>query len=134
VPPSSSPFPLGVTTVTCTATDTSGNQNSCGFKVNIEAAKCDAICFRSPQFYLLNLDSLPSGPILIGGVNSNVPVSSNDRDAIRLALQGNALGFGTLTPLQQLNQEFVAAQLSLNAAGGDGSPVAFNVLWSSLQV
>lgn len=133
VPPSSSAFPAGVTTVTCTATDTSGNQNSCAFKVTVETVKCHTICFRSPQFYLLNLNNLPRGEVLIGGVNSNVEVSTNNIGAIRLALQGNALGFGTLTPLQQLNQEFVAAQLSLEFAGGDGSPVAFDALWSPLH-
>jgi T5SS/PEP-CTERM-associated repeat protein len=35
-PPSGSPFPLGVTTVTCTATDTSGNSNFCSFTVTVE--------------------------------------------------------------------------------------------------
>lgn len=42
------------------------------------------------------------------------------------------MGFG-LTPLQRLNQEFVAAQLSINSAGGAGSPVAYNVFWSMLS-
>jgi len=133
VPPSSSAFPIGITTVTCTATDTSGNQNSCAFKVTVEQVKCHTICFRSPQYYLLNLNSLPGGEVLIGGVNSNVEVSTSNTDAIRLALQGTATGFGTLTPLQQLNQEFVAAQLSLEAVGGDDSPPAIDALWSPLH-
>jgi HYR domain/Domain of unknown function DUF11/Calx-beta domain len=34
-PPSGSCFPLGVTTVTCTATDTSGNTATCTFKVTV---------------------------------------------------------------------------------------------------
>jgi hypothetical protein len=34
-PPSGSPFPVGSTPVTCTATDASGNQASCTFKVEI---------------------------------------------------------------------------------------------------
>ena len=34
-PPSNSTFPLGVTTVTCTATDASGNQASASFAVNV---------------------------------------------------------------------------------------------------
>ncbi len=34
-PPSGSCFPLGTTTVTCTATDTSGNTATCTFKVNV---------------------------------------------------------------------------------------------------
>lgn len=133
VPPSSSAFPPGMTTVTCTATDTSGNQSSCAFKVTVEPTKCHTICFRSPQFYLLNLNNLPHGEVLIGGVNLNAEVSTDNIDAIRLALQGNALGIGTLTPLQQLNQEFVAAQLSLEFAGSDLSPVSVDALWSPLH-
>ncbi len=94
--------------------------------------KCDTICFRSPQYYLLNLNSLPGGTVLIAGANNNQPVSTTNRTAIALALRGNATGFG-LTPLQRFNQEFVAAQLSINSAGGSGSPVVFNVFWSMLS-
>ena len=36
-PPSGSVFPLGVTTVTCTATDSSGNSNTCSFTVTVAA-------------------------------------------------------------------------------------------------
>jgi hypothetical protein len=122
-----------VTTVTCTATDTSGNQSSCAFKVTVEPTKCHTICFRSPQFYLLNLNNLPHGEVLIGGVNFNAEVSTDNIDAIRLALLGNALGIGTLTPLQQLNQEFVAAQLSMEFAGSDLSPVTVDAFWSPLH-
>src|SRR5262249_53188728 len=35
VPPPGSCLPLGVTTVTCTATDTSGNTAACGFTVTV---------------------------------------------------------------------------------------------------
>lgn len=91
--------------------------------------KCDKTCFRTQQDWLLNLNRLPGGPVLIGGVNFNAPTS--DLQAIRLALQGNVTGVGSLTPQQQLNQQFVAAQLSLNSAGG--GPVTPNVLWSELS-
>jgi|GEM_PF-2761662 len=92
--------------------------------------KCDTICFRSPLFFLLNPGLLPSGAVFIGGVNFNTPTSNPQ--AIRLALLGNAFGFDALTPLQLLNQQFVAAQLSIELAGGGGSPVAFNALWANL--
>jgi hypothetical protein len=36
-PPSGSTFPVGVTTVKCTATDTGGNTNSCTFAVTVVA-------------------------------------------------------------------------------------------------
>lgn len=34
-PPSGSFFPIGTTTVTCTATDASGNQSTCAFPVTV---------------------------------------------------------------------------------------------------
>src|SRR6185369_9217431 len=37
-PPSGVPFQLGVTTVNCTATDASGNTNSCSFTVTLNPA------------------------------------------------------------------------------------------------
>lgn len=135
-PPSGSTFPLGVTTVTCTATNSAGSA-SCSFTVTLTAMaaksnKCDTICFRSPQYYLLNLSSLPGGTVLIAGANNNQPISTSNRTQIALALRGNSTGFG-LTAAQRFNQEFVAAQLSVNSAGGDGSPVAYNALWSMLS-
>jgi hypothetical protein len=95
-------------------------------QVLVAQGKCNTICFRSPQHYLLNLSSLPPGAaVMIGGVNFNVPTQS--LAAIKLALQG-----GT-TPLQRLNRQFVAAQLSLIRAGGLLSPPVFNALWSNLN-
>lgn len=94
--------------------------------------KCDTICFRAPQYYLLNLGSLPGGTVLIAGANNNQPISTNNRTQIALALRGNSTGFG-LTAAQRFNQEFVAAQLSVNSAGGDGSPIAYNAFWSMLS-
>lgn len=95
--------------------------------------KCDTICFRSPQYWLLNLNKLPKGTVLIAGTNGNQPVSTSNVTAIGLALKGNALGFGTLTPQQQFNQEFVAAQLNFLSAGGSGSPVTYNSMWANLS-
>jgi hypothetical protein len=89
--------------------------------------KCISICFRSPEYYLLNLKRLPRGSVFIGGVNFNSPVSTTNVQAIRLALVGGA------TPLQRVNQEYTALQLSLAAAGGIGSPLYFNALWSNLS-
>jgi hypothetical protein len=87
-----------------------------------QGGECNTICYRSPQYFKLNIDSLPRGTVIIGGVNYNRPISTTDKRKIELALRG---GF---TPLQQLNQEFVAAQLNLLNAGGDGSPRVFYVL------
>ncbi|MCI0661087.1 MAG: hypothetical protein L0220_08435, partial [Acidobacteria bacterium] len=90
--------------------------------------KCDTICFRNSTYFLLRLDFLPNGSILIGGVNLNNPVSiQRSKDQIRIALQG---GSG---PLQRINQQFVATQMSLAFAGGTASPVVFNAFWSQLK-
>ncbi|MDX2043800.1 MAG: Ig-like domain-containing protein [Acidobacteriota bacterium] len=91
-----------------------------------DSGNCNTICFRSSQYYLLNPVSLPPGSgVQIGGVNSNAP--TRNQTAIRFALQGGP------NPLQQLNQQFVAAQLSLIRAGGHSSPAAFTALKSPLS-
>jgi len=84
-----------------------------------EGGECNTICYRSPQYFLLNLNRLPHGTVIIGGANFNRPISTTDQRALGMALRG---GF---TPLQKLNQEFVAAQLNVLLAGGDGSPKVF---------
>ncbi len=93
--------------------------------------KCDFPLFYSPDYFLNPLHRMPGGAVFIGGVNYNAPVSTRNTNAIRFALEGGGL-FGT-NPLQQLNREYVAAQLSLAMAGGDGSPSAYNSLWSQLR-
>jgi uncharacterized protein YegL len=133
VPPSDFAFPTGTTAVTCTATDASGNTSSCSFNVTIDVKTCDTICFYSPQYYLMHLNDLPNGQVLIGGVNYNSAINTNDIPDIKMALQGNALGYGTLTELQQLNQEFVAAQLSAEGAANDGGARMFTVNESPLH-
>ncbi|MGE0887115.1 MAG: hypothetical protein AB7P14_26635 [Blastocatellales bacterium] len=97
------------------------------------ALNCRTICLRSAQYYLQHLNGLPYGAVLIGGNNYNARVSTVDAESIRMALQGKAWGYGVLTPLQQLNREFVAFQLSLMLAGGEGSPVVFTALNSSIS-
>jgi len=88
---------------------------------------CNGICFRSPQYFLLNLDRLPNGVVLVGGMNFNRPISTTNIRAMEIALRGGP------TPLQQLNQEFVAAQLNVLNAGGDGSPSVFYAMESKLR-
>ena len=129
-PPSGSTFALGTTTVTCTATSPTGVPGMCSFTVTVSpggttpqrSTRCSTLCFRSPQYYLLNLNRLPGGTVLISGVNGNRPISTDNKELIELALRGNVTGVGTLTPQQRFNQEFLATQLSVNAAGGPGSP------------
>lgn len=88
---------------------------------------CNTICFRSPQHFALNVMYLPIGAVMIGGVNFNSPVSTGNRALMAAALRGSA------TPLQRLNQEWVAAQLNLLHAGGYGSPSAYFALEGKLK-
>jgi hypothetical protein len=131
VPASGSTFLLGTTTVTCRATNACGTA-SCSFTVTVLPIKCDTVCFRSAQFWLLNLDRLPDGAVQIAGANSNQFISTRDVSAIRLALQGNPFGFG-LSPQQRFNQQYVAAQLNFLLAGGGGSPTFYNAQWANLS-
>lgn len=122
--------------------------------VTLSGVKCDTICLRPSTFFWQQLQlsgGLPSGAVIIGGMNFNNPISTR-------AIQG---AFGSVLqpcfsptapivpnptepppfvprgvcvdpPLGQLNREYVTAQLSLLLAGGSGSPVAVNALWSNL--
>ena len=97
--------------------------------------------FRSPQYYWLHLEQIGDrvgnrdASVVGGGVNYNQPISVADNvDLIRSALQGsNFPGLPPATPLARLNQEFLAAQLSLALAGGGGSAKAHTVLQGQLQ-
>jgi len=98
-----------------------------------QGQSCSTLCFRAPQFYLLNLNRLPRGAVVIAELNANRPVSTDNIAALRRALQGNAIGAGKLTPMQKFNQQFVAAQLSWLQAGGDGSPAVVGASRSQLS-
>lgn len=89
--------------------------------------ECNAICYRSPQYFKLNIDRLPHGTVVIGGVNFNRPVSTTNKRAMGLALAGG------YTPMQKFNQEFVTAQLNVLLAGGDGSAKVFYAMEGKLS-
>ncbi|MDX2029638.1 MAG: hypothetical protein SF339_03145 [Blastocatellia bacterium] len=89
--------------------------------------ECTAICYRSPQYFRLNIDSLPRGVVLVAGMNNNRPMSTTDKRGMLIALRGG------WTPQQQFNAEFTAAQLNMLNAGGDGSPTVFYALNSRLR-
>lgn len=89
--------------------------------------QCNAICYRSPQYFKLNLDRLPHGTVLIAGMNGNHPVSTSNKRVLGMALAGG------YTPTQQFNQEFVAAQLNALMAGGDGSSKLFYAMEGKLS-
>ena len=90
--------------------------------------KCDTVCMRSARDWSFRVNRLPNGTLIIIGFNFNNPVS----------IQRNAQTIQTLltlggTPMQDLNREFIALQLSLASAGGTSSPVVFNTYWSPLR-
>ena len=78
-PPSGSPFPVGTTTVTCVATDGSGNTAACTFKVDIV---CPCVPPPAGMVDWWTFDE-PAGPIAndIAGVN-NIGVHMNSPSVI----------------------------------------------------
>ncbi len=134
--PSGSRFPVGSTPVTCTATRL-GESSDCSFNVNVSQISnrpgCNLVCFLSPQYYLLNLDRLPPGSVVIGGYNGNSPVSTANLKVVADGLRDIEALTGAATPRQQFNQEFVAAQLNLLAAGSPSSPSVILALKSKLS-
>lgn len=73
---------------------------------------CQTICFRSPQYYLLNLRRVPNGTVTIGRAGYTINTSTTDRNTMLLTLRGGA------TPAQQLNKEYLTAQLNTLLSGG----------------
>jgi hypothetical protein len=129
---SGSTFPVGTTAVTCTATNSCGTA-TCTFTVTVTPpTKCDTLCYRAPQWWLLNLDRLPGGTVIIYGVNNSLPVDTRKWRTIQSALQGNPFGV-SLTPIQRFNQEYVAAQLNILHYGGPGAPTVANTMWANLS-
>ena len=77
--------------------------------------------FWSSEYLLLSVSAkwFPySGTFHVGGWNMDAVYSTGSTQTIIMALQGNPMGYGTLTPDQMLNQEYVAAQLSMLQFGG----------------
>ena len=70
------------------------------------------ICFQSPLYYVININRLPQGYVIIGGMNFNNPVQiQTNLTDVRRTLRGGS------DPMAQLNQQYVAAQVSLAAVG-----------------
>jgi len=74
--------------------------------------ECSTICLASPDYYLRNLNRLPSGSVLIAGGGVNPFISTGNANAMRLALDGGA------SAQDRFNAQFAAMQLSLLAAPG----------------
>ncbi|MGE0130853.1 MAG: pre-peptidase C-terminal domain-containing protein [Blastocatellales bacterium] len=103
-----------------------GASNTLTFTIN--QLNCQVICLQSSQYYLNNISKLPRGYVFIGGVNFNNPLPvQNNVAEVRRALQGGG------SPLQMLNQQYVAAQLSLLVANGPFGSSSASVLNSSLR-
>ena len=96
-------------------------------------------CLRSPLYYLHNLQYLNSrignASVVIGGFNYNQPISiAHHFGVVRAVLQGNSFpGLPPSSPQERLNQEFLAAQISVALAGGPGSAAAYGILNGQLQ-
>jgi hypothetical protein len=84
VPPSGSVFPVGMTTVTCTATDRSGKTATCTFKVTVirRFVEVDKMDFGLAQLTLLKSDNTPEVVTLSGPTTVEAYMDGeNDGDA-----------------------------------------------------
>ncbi len=89
-----------------------GQSNPIVFTINPLIIDCNTICLRSAAYYSINLDRLPRGSIIVGGVNLNNPFQVQGNPlAVARALEGGS------SPLQKLNQQYVATQLSVLVSG-----------------
>jgi subtilisin-like proprotein convertase family protein len=79
-PPSGSSFPIGVTTVTCTATDASANQSSCTFKVAVGGT----IVVTADSFLRDGADNTNEG----ANERMRIQNSGNNRAVVRFNLAG----------------------------------------------
>ncbi len=79
-PPSGSSFPIGVTTVTCTATDASANQSSCSFEVAVGGT----ISVDADSFLRDGADNTNEG----ANERMRIQNSGNNRAVVRFNLAG----------------------------------------------
>ena len=99
-----------------------------GIRVRLKPVCVARVCMRSSQYYALNLNRLPHGLVRLAGSVTNTGVSTDDTARMRLLLQG-----GT-SSLHELNQQYVATQLSLLAkAGGDAAVLRSELLCYNLN-
>jgi hypothetical protein len=100
-PPSGSVFPVGTTTVTCTATDAAGNIASCSFNVTVNDTECPVASyavvkapalFANPPrivgwFQLLATDNCDPDPLIYikGSVGSFVAGPFHNGDQVEIA-------------------------------------------------
>jgi hypothetical protein len=104
-PPSGSIFPAGTTTVTCTATDSSGNTATCSFPINVFSfcLKDDSTDFNAVFVnaltgdYLFCQNGVPlasgRGTLTVHGCNFQVDHIKGDR---KVHIQGDTSGAGGL--------------------------------------
>lgn len=111
-----------------------GASNSQSFTIG--SLNCQTTCFQSSTYYTININRLPDGYVIIGGVNFNNPVSihTNLTD-VRRALRGGS------SPMAILNQQYVAAQISLavvnsgSLSGILNSPIrCYNLMMDIVQL
>ena len=98
-----------------------GGGASNSLSLPIVSLSCQTTCFQSATYYTININRLPSGYVIIGGVNFGNPIAiqTNLLD-VRRALRGG------VDPMAVLNQQYVAAQISLAAVNTSSLPGVLN--------
>jgi hypothetical protein len=107
-PPSGSAFPVGLTTVTCTATDTAGNVAECSFNVAVQVINR---CPRNEGYWRQNPGAWPVSTVQLGGHAYN-------RTQLSPLLRATVSSDASMVLARQL----IVAALN-TAAGSDPRPV-----------
>ena len=126
VPPSGSAFPVGVTTVNCTATDTSGNSNTCTFTVTVQDTTAPVVAITAPTSD--STFATTSGSTTLSGIaTDNVGVTQvtwvNDRGGSGTAIGTNVWSASTIALQLGANVITVAA----TDVGGNNSSTSLTV-------
>jgi CSLREA domain-containing protein len=105
-PPSGTCFPVGTTTVNCTATDAANNTASCSFTVTVQAAACSITC---PQDISRSNNQNQCGAV----VNYPAPTTTG--------------GCGTVTCAPISGSLFPVGTTTVNCSSTSGSSCSFTV-------
>jgi len=110
VPPSGSTFVVGTASVTCTATDSSGNIGTCTFTVTVNDTTLPA--FVCPGNMIIPVDAGTNGAV----VNYATPVGTDNCPGVGATMQVAGLASGSFFPEGRTTNTFTAT----DAAGNVG--------------
>jgi uncharacterized repeat protein (TIGR01451 family) len=127
-PPSGSMFPVGTTTVTCTATDASGNATQCTFPLNVysfclqdDSSSGNVVfvnVFTGDYLFCSNGVQVASGRGTPAVVGCEFSINHNKGDR-KVHIQGNTSGSGTGTAFLGKGEDSMKVRITDRSMAGD---------------